>query len=66
LYVIACSAIAGKQLFYFSPQLGIIAASLIQQADALLGLALRSAMEQILDLRPAFRGQVAPIRSAFP
>jgi hypothetical protein len=43
-----------------------IYASLVQQADALIGLALRGAMEQLFNLRPAFRIQVAPIPFAFP
>lgn len=62
LHLTAGSSVAGKQHLHFLPQLRIIAASLIQQPDALLGFALRGAMEQLFDLRPAFRIQLAPTR----
>src|SRR5260370_12944847 len=58
--------IAGKQCFYFPPQLRIAAASFAKKFGAVFWGALRSAMEQLLDLRPASRSQIAAMHLAFP
>src|SRR5438477_9069715 len=65
LHVVGCRFIVDKQPLYFSPQLGIIAAGLVQQSRAFFRVALRGAMEQFLDLRPSFWSQGAPTRLAF-
>src|SRR6266481_268812 len=65
LHVLACASIGGKERFHLLTQLRIIAASLVEQASAVFRIALRGAMEQLLDLRPAFRSQVVPTCFAF-
>ena len=62
LHVLGCGFIVDKQRLYFSPQLGIIAAGIIQQSGALFRVALGGAMEQFLDLHPSFWTQGAPTR----
>jgi len=41
-------------------QLWVVAAALIQQSSSLFWAARHSAVEQVLDLRPAFRSHAAP------
>src|SRR6266446_6731020 len=55
--VLSGSAVGRKELFHFAAQISVVAASLIQQRRPLFDIALGSAMEQLLDLRPAFRSK---------
>jgi hypothetical protein len=57
LQVISCAGIARKQILYFLSQPRIIAANLIEQKGTLFRIALHGAMEQLFNLRPAFRSQ---------
>jgi len=65
LHGIAGVPFAREQGFYFTPQFRITDASSLEDAGAVFRGALRRAMEQLLDLRPAFGSQLAPIRFAF-
>jgi len=63
--MLARTALAGEERFHLPAQLGIAARGFVKQARALPRVALRSAMEQLLDFRPAFRSHEPPIHSAF-
>jgi hypothetical protein len=55
LHGIAGVLVAGKQRFYFLPQRRIVSTTLVHQGGAVFRGALGRAMEQLLDLSPAFR-----------
>src|SRR6516165_6194082 len=66
MHVVAGTFFAGEQSFDYPAQLPIAFTGLIQQAGALFWIAVGGAMEQLLNLRPAFGCQEAPTQSAFP